>query len=379
MLLTVNKVNETISGVIDNSKYSLPFNEEAYKLLLGFEKVFSEAKTIEEAKAILEEAKKVTERKSSDLITQACPYLKLDDKTGLFYLTQGGKTSRIPLPKVLADRIIESFEKQIPFEPLVKAWIWFLRNPNFSVSKAENFANYLTTTVVDKEDAKKFVEEDGYSAEKANELATYNDVSITTNGLLSTYKYAKIKYTKFDSATGDVVDRYSVTYDEETGEATVNLPTNAEDYYLIPPIKGESGDAFYAGEELGHRIKVGSVHNLPDWSFVNTDDRQSCVKGLHLGGLRYIAGYGGQDRLLLNCLVNPMHIGAFDHDGRGAIRVLEYFVHSANFAPNKELYRESSYLARTEAQWADMRAEAIEKSEAAIAKLKEYQDEINAF
>ncbi len=379
MLLTVNKLNkETITGIVGNEKYTIPYNEDTYKALQDLETAFDNAATIEEASAIIVSATALTVVTTETVIASKCPSLKYDTKTGKFYLTQNGKVSTIPLPQVLATRIIESVEKEIPFEPLVKAWIWFLRNPQFSLNKAALFAQYLVTTVVDDKESADLQKEKGYSKEKADELATYNDVSITKNGLLVTYKYAQIKYKKYGE-DGKPIDRYHITYDEETGAATVHLPENAEDFYLIPPIKGEGGDSFYANEDLGHRIKVGAIHRLPDWSYVDTNDSHSCVKGLHLGGLRYINGYGGHDRLLLNCFVNPMHIGAFDNAGHGAIRVLEYFVHSAQFAPNKQLYSESNYLAQTEAQWADMRGEAIKKSEEAIAKLKDFQDQINAF
>ena len=33
-------------------------------------------------------------------------------------------------------------------------------------------------------------------------------------------------------------------------------------------------------------IKVGCVHRLPSWDMVDTDDERSCVKGLHVGGLK---------------------------------------------------------------------------------------------
>jgi hypothetical protein len=367
MLLTVNKLNkETITGVVGNDKYRIPYDEETYNELLELELLFEKAESVEEATAIIVYAMALTLQTTETVIASECPHLKYDSNNGNFYLHQNGQTSSIPVPKALANKIVESVEKDLPFEPLVKAWIWFLRNPKFTLDKAHLFANYLLTTVVDDKEALKLQIEEGLSTEKANELATYNDIGITKNGLLVTYKYAQIQ------SDHD----YTVEYSED-GEAKVNL--KAEEYQLIPPVMRTSGDAFYANELLGHNIKVGAIHRLPDWSYVNTNDQQSCVKGLHLGGLRYIKGYGGSGNLLLNCFVNPMHIGAFDHDGRGAIRVLEYFVHSAQFAPNKQMYHESNYLSHTETEWAIMREEAIKKSEETIAKLKNYQEQINAF
>lgn len=380
MLLTVNKLNAaTITGVIGTEKYSVAYTSDLYNQLTDLETQFSTATTIADAKSIVDAAKTAI----TTTVTEATEvlyggYLKLDEKSQRYFLKSNGIVSSIPIPKVLANKIVEAIDKQLDYLPFVKAWMWFLKNPNFSKNKAKYFANYITTTFVDAEQYAKLIEE-GYSVEKATELSTFNDVSITKNGLLSTYKYAQIKYKKFDGTTGEYVDRYPVIYDEETGKANIQLPEEAEAYYLIPPIMGERGDAFSCGADLGHKIQVGNIHALPDWSMVDCTDGASCLKGLHLGGLSYIKGYGGRGNLLLNCFVNPMHIGALtDASGDSAIRVKEYFVHSAEFAPNKALYHESTYLEHTQSQWEEMRAEAIASSEAKIKSIKGLQDEINA-
>jgi len=386
MQFTVNRIKGTaqgatgtISGVIGIDKYSLPFTKEAYADLVELEGQFADTESLEDAKAIIETAKLLTARDSKTELETICPALKFDSKSNKFYLHQNGVTSTIPVPKPLVDMILSSVADGLSFEPVVKCWINFLRNPNFSLAKANYFGSYLTTTTVDQKEKKRLIDEEGYSEDKATELATYNDISITRNGMLSTYKYAKIVYNKFDPITGQKVNRYEESFDEETGERTIKLPEVAEDYTLSPPVMGESGDAFYAGASLAHRIKVGAIHRLEGWHQVNTNDSSSCVKGLHLGGRRYVQSFGGGDAVLLNCLVNPMHIGAFDHSGNGAVRVLEYVVHSAVFAPNKNKYSESNYAAHTDAQWADMRADAIAKSEDAINKLKGAQTQLSAF
>lgn len=379
MLLTVNKVNEVLSGTIGNEKYSLPYNSELHQRLITLESKFDEASTIEEAKATIELAKAAIDGGVEEALFEAYgEYLKYNSKSQEFFLHSNGYTSSVPLPKKLAEYIVEATDKDMPTLPYIKAWAWFLKNPKFSKKKANMFAKYITTTYVDKEQRKKLMEEGGYSFEKATELATYNDLSITKNGLLSTYKYATINFKKFDKETGETKDRYEVTYDEETGVATVKLPDNAEDYSLMPPIMGNGGDAFYSGDQLGHRIRVGQVHELPSWDMVDCEDGTFARPGLHLGGQAYIEGYGGNGRLLLNCFVNPMHIGAFTDSGDGAIRVKEYFVHSAQFAAARSKYNESSYLERSNEQWKAMLAEAITESEAKINKIKEKTAELSA-
>jgi len=157
-----------------------------------------------------------------------------------------------------------------------------LRNPNFSTSNAERFAKYLTTTVVDHKEVKRLMDEEGVTNEVATTRATFRDVSLTRNGLISTYKYGQIKYKKFDSTDGNSVDRYEKTYDEETGHVTIKLPEFAEDYYLIPPICGEGNDPVAInGGEKKHRIIVGAIHTL-DWNQVDTQN--DCMnKGLWIG------------------------------------------------------------------------------------------------
>jgi hypothetical protein len=377
MLLTVSKVNGVLSGVIGDAKYAVPYTDEIFKSLTDLENQFDNAQSVSNAKAIIANAQTILEGASiKKALADFGDSLKYDEAAQKYYLYSNGITSSIPLPKVLAEKINEAVEKQLPTLPLIKAWTWFLKNPKFSSKKANMFAKYITTTYVDSEVRAKLIEQ-GYSYEKAHEMATYQDVAITKNGLLSTYKYAQIKY-KMYNQEGEQVDRYSVVYDTESGKATVELPAEAEDYYLIPPVMGESHDAFFAGETLGHRIVVGQSHVLPEWSMVDCTDGVACRPGLHLGGRTYIQGYGGRGSLLLNCFVNPMFIGAFTDTGDGAIRVKEYFVHSAQFAPNKSMYHESGYLDRSNAEWAKMRDEAIASSNAIIAKETGKQTELYA-
>lgn len=378
MLLTVNKLNDVLSGIIGNNKYSIGYNDAIYNSLTDLEGRFDVATTLEDAKSIIKEAEDViTNGVQEDVLKAYGEFLKFDEKAQKFYLYSNGVTSSVPLPKALADKMVEAMDKQMPTLPFIKAWMWFLKNPKFNPRKANLFAKYITTTYVDKKQLKELIEQ-GYSVEKATELATYNDLSITKNGLLSTYKYAAIRYKRFNAQTGESEDRYNVTYDEATGEATVNLPENAEDYSLIPPMMGDRGDAFYADNDLGHSIAVGKVHFLDSWDKVNCTDGQACLPGLHLGGQRYIEGYGGNGNLLLNCFVNPMNIGAFTDTGDGAIRVKEYFVHSAQFAPNKSFYNESAYLERSNEQWKEIFAEAVKSSEERIQKIKAGVSELAA-
>jgi hypothetical protein len=145
-----------------------------------------------------------------------------------------------------------------------------------------------------------------------------------------------------------------------------------------PAVQGTSGDAFYCEgpngfDKPGHFIKVGCVHRLESWDQVDTRDNVSCVKGLHFGGLVYINNYSGE---IHNVFVDPMHIGAIPDDNTGAIRCLQYFVHSSLVGVNGSIYHSSTYAAKTDAEWAKMRAEILEDFASGVANITEASEQI---
>ena len=62
-----------------------------------------------------------------------------------------------------------------------------------------------------------------------------------------------------------------------------------------------------------------------------------------------------------------MHIGAVPDDETGAARCLQYFVHSSLAGVNGSIYHSSTYAAKTDEEWAEMRKQIVadykEKSE----------------
>jgi hypothetical protein len=191
---------------------------------------------------------------------------------------------------------------------------------------------------------------------------------MSKEGLINCYKVSKEVDWKFEAdEDGNKVRKplYQRTFDPITGEVTGqgNEDLAAEDRVFIPAVMTTSGDEFYCeggkgNGKLGHQIRVGSVHRLPDWSYVDCDDNRVCVKGLHVGGLDYIASYSGE---IHNVFVDPMHIGAIPDDRTGAIRCLQYFVHSSMVAVNASIYHSSDYAKKTDVQWLDIKTEILKE------------------
>jgi len=253
----------------------------------------------------------------------------------------------------------------IEFDPLVKMWTRWLRNPLLKKKGpefSERFFNFVNMKYVHPKLKQELMEEHGLNEDVATERATMYQMKITKEGLLNGYKVSSEVLHKFDPESGEQVDRYKRTFNPDTGEISSNgLPDTVEERLFEPSVMGNRGDAFYCEgptgfDKPGHFIRVGCTHRLPDWSYVNTNDNMSCVKGLHVGGLKYIAWYAGE---IHNVFIDPMHVGAVPDDVDGAIRCLQYFVHSSLVGVNGSIYHSSTYAKKTDQEWAEMRAEIL--------------------
>jgi hypothetical protein len=375
-MLTLNVTNSRINGILDGKNFNVPFDEDVYQDLLVAQSSYEDINTQEEYAEWVDEVKAILEDDDNEenIITTVCDDLMYDSKKGFYYLkTEKGTVSNIPVPQKLVNVILESVEKGINPTPVVKAWTRFLRNPNFTEHKADLFADYITALVVDEEECDTLVLDEGYSEDKAEELSTYNDVQITQEGLIVAKKYATLitEGWVIDKETNKAVKaplfKTTKEVDQFSGEVTetTEYPDFVEELTYEPSMQGRSGDAFYCGDKKDHIIKVGEIHKLDDWSQVNCDDNQTCVKGLHVGGIRYVQSYGGGNRQLLECFVDPSEIGAIcdvSPFSDGAMRVKEYFIYGAVEGRTKGIYHSSKYASKKDEEWEEMKKAAIEQS-----------------
>ena len=366
-MITLNVIDDVISGSYGDKNFSVNYTEDLYKSMMILKGMADDAVSMAEYKDILEQFAELAVQDYTQTVETECEYIHVNKATGQFFLKQNGVVSSYPMPQALVDRIFESIDKGLSFLPLVKMWTRWLRNPilrkkGVDADFSERFFNFVNLKYVHPKLKEELMEEHGLSEEVAARRATMYQMKITSEGLLNGYKVSKEILHKYDTETGEKVDRYKRTFNPDTGEIEGDgLPEHVEDRLFEPAVMGSSGDAFYCEGVNGygspqHFIKVGCRHRLPDWSHVNTNDNHSCVKGLHIGGLKYIACYSGE---IHNIFVDPMHIGAVPDDDTGAIRCLEYFVHSSLAGVNGSIYHSSTYAAMTDEQLTDMRQKAI--------------------
>lgn len=363
-MVNINLVGENVSISIGEDFYVIPSNTATMTALNEYAAKANFATLREDYDENVAKIMEIVEDNGIDsnrLIQSKCDYIVQDHLTKQYFLTYGDdRISDIPMPESLVERILASIDKNIDFMPIIKLWTRFLRNPHLKKKGkdfAERFAEFVNMKYVHPENKQIFLDK-GIADDVATELATVYQIKVTNEGLLNGYKVSCEILHSYDAETGEQVDRYKRTFNVDTGKIESDgLPEFVEDRLFEPAVMGSGGDAFYCGDNKGHFIKVGQTHRLESWDQVNINDDRSCVPGLHVGGLYYINGYGGE---IHNIFVDPMHIGAIPNSTDGAIRCLQYFVHSSLAGVNGSMYHSSTYAELTDQQWEEMRKDILE-------------------
>lgn len=371
-MIDINVIDNCISGSVGETPFMVEYEPTVYQELSYIADLANNASTKEEYQIHTDKFFSVINKVKdyAKIAETKCPYIKVNNVTGQFFLTYEGEVSKIPMPTELVDRIYNSMDTGTDFMPLVKLWMRWLRNPVLKAKMgkgtgkefSDRFFNFVNMKYVHPELKKDLMDNHGLSEEAATKRATIYQIKITKEGLLNGYKVSREIMHKFDPESGESIPRYKRTFDVNTGKiVSEGLPEFVEDRLFEPAVMGSRGDAFAClgangFTEPGHFIKVGCLHALDSWDKVNTDDYSSCVPGLHIGGLYYISGYSGE---IHNVFVDPMHVGAVPDDETGAIRCLQYFVHSSLAGVNGSIYHSSTYAAMTDKEWEDMRKDIV--------------------
>jgi hypothetical protein len=378
-MITVNRIDEVISGSLNGKQFGVTYDKAKFDLMKDLELRAANADTIEDLKAIVAEFEPLTKESYKELVETATPFIMVNKSSNKFYLHHNNKTSTKALPQAFVDRILTCIEKEVDVLPLIKCWVRFLRNPNYTDAKAQKFANYINKTYTDPAVVARFTK-DGLTAEIANQKATAFQTPITQEGLLQTYKVSEEIVHRYELNENEEVvtkSRYKKSVDPDTGLVAYAEPEVMEDRLFRPAVMKNNGEEFFCAgigmtsDKPGHFIKVGCVHWLKDWSSVNCNDSSTSVPGLHAGNLDYIRSYQNDGTVTHNVFIDPMDIGAVTNDGSGALRVRRYFVHSSFAGVNRSIYNSSRYAALTDAEFALMVDAMIEKHNTAKAELSE--------
>ena len=399
-MFTFNIAGNNIVGSVNGEAFSINYKKETWDDMVSLQGKFNQVSTVADAKEVVEIFTKLTTQTREKAVEEITPELEYRSSTDTYHLKHNGKVSPVPLPPELVEKIQYAHEKGLPVEPLIKFTVKAMRNPKIYKTRdtkaaaafLDRICGYVFETFVSPELFKKFVDQ-GFSEEVAEEMATVPQTPITMEGLLSTKKVVspefnsqRYKFVVDEDGNPKKVLRgtegVSKEIDEDTGQVTVNDPQYAEDWVFTPYVMGRSGDPFYCGSDdkdpKGHVIRVGKEMRLPDWSFVNTNDTQACVKGLHTGNHDYINTFENDSNVTLDCFVCPSEVGAIPyHDAPGVLRVRTMFIYGikSRKVENRNIYHSSKYAELSDERWEQLKKEVIANYD---KELEDYKKGIEA-
>lgn len=361
-MIIYRKLEKRIVGTVDGKPFNLPKTK----------KVETKLKALEKASASEKDVMKFVKTTHNTEIAGSNKYLMYNPMTGEYFLKFENVRSDQAIPKVLVDFIEDSFDKDIDFLPILKAWARLLNNPRYNQDLAKYFATYLSTDYVDDAQVSKLMKTKKYTKEAATVLATYQDLAITKEGLLATYKVAeevtwewkmkKDKDGKYVKVRSDKYETVPAVIDPNTGKelkkAYLKRPKFKEDLVFTPAI-WKNGDDFYSGTKLGYVYEIGKIQYLPKTAKRNLENTGG-GGGLYIGGLNYIKHFKARGTHVLTCFVNPGDILSFQSDGH-AIRTDAVFPHNVweEDIPLKGIYHSSDYGRLSDARLAKLIKQAV--------------------
>jgi len=321
-MITYRKLQNTIAGVVDGKPFNMARTPENEAFLVN-----AQAENMPE-KDVLDYVKS----SRSNEIALSNKYLVFRPATDEYFLAFDGYRSKIAIPEVLRVKIEDSYDKDIDFMPIIKSWALLLSNPRYTPTMAKYFAKYLSTTYTDRAEVRRLMTEEDYTREAATALATYQDIAITQEGLMATYKVAEIVTWEYimelqedgtyEKVKRDSLNRIAATIDPVTGEELepekFQKPDTKEEFIFTPAIC-KHGHKFYSGDKIGYIYQVGKMQYLPEEAPRNLNNTFG-GGGLYIGGLNYVDGYRSQGSHVLTCFASPIDILSFQDDGH-AIRV----------------------------------------------------------
>jgi hypothetical protein len=362
-MITFRKLEHTIAGTVDGKPFNAPRTEqiEAY-LVDAMANNTPGAEVLAHLKATRNQE-----------IAGSNKYLAFNPVTEEYFLELEGKRSKHPIPKTLVKFIEDSFEKKVDFMPVVKAWARLLANPRYNKAMGKFFSTYLETSYVDRDEVAEIVKEQELDIKIATKMATYQDIAITQEGLLATYKVANIVTWQYEMELQEdgeykkvrnhkyklIADKLDPTTGDVLEKGSFEKPDHLEDFQFTPAIYTH-GDKFFSGDKIGYVYEVGKIQYLPKDAKRNLKNEFG-GGGLYSGGLHYIENYKGAGSHILTCFVNPSDILSFQSEGQ-AFRTDALMPNNVwdETIPLKGTYHSSDYGKTSEIRVEALIKEAIE-------------------
>jgi hypothetical protein len=222
------------------------------------------------------------------------------------------KGTNVPMPSLLGERIIEFIEKDYPLEALVNFWKNCLLNPSDE------------------------------SRQCLYDFIESNGVTITNTGYMVVYKGVKTASGRYGKklirgAAGYYIDSKSILR-RPNGDMASKKEIES---YTSEEEVDNGADAKYVD------IHSGTFDNTPglvvrmERSKVDSDRRNECSHGLHVGAYAYASSFGP---VTLKVIVNPADVVSVPSDcSCQKIRVCKYFVSEVVSEKYEHAYSDDDY------------------------------------
>ena len=221
-MITVNVIDDKICGSYGDTPFAVQYTEDTYADMMELVDESASVQNMDAYNSLMAKFAALCVVDYTKTVESKCPYIHVNKNTGEFFLKSEGVVSSIPMPQALVDRIFESIDKGISFEPLVKMWTRWLRNPILrekgGIDFSNRFFNFVNMKYVHPKMKQDLIEQHGLTEEVAERRATMYQMKITREGLLNGYKVSSEILHKYDTETGEKVDRYKRTFNPDTGE-----------------------------------------------------------------------------------------------------------------------------------------------------------------
>ena len=178
-MITINVIDDQICGSYGETPFAVEYTKEVYDIMQQHAVMAEQVETVEEYNKIMEDFARLTIVDYTKTIGTKCEHIHVNT-TGEFFLKHNGVVSSIPMPQALVDRIFESIDKELSFDPLVKMWTRWLRNPilrrKMKQGHGEDFCNrffnFVNMNYVHPKHKEDLMENSGLSEEAATKRAT---------------------------------------------------------------------------------------------------------------------------------------------------------------------------------------------------------------
>ena len=203
--------------------------------------------------------------------------------------------------------------------PIVNFLKLLRRNKNYTPSFAEECLSVITSTITNKKIYNTLVDK-GFYREVAYMQANVNLFTLTEDGYVVAYKKADFKRHKFDTKTGERIDRFPFSFDEETGEKLFVYPETAEEFKIY--LDSKTIDNLETRGEENKYIKVGSIIDQRKGKPGFEKDEISLIfKGTKVSD---------ENKLYVQVLIHPMYINKVS-DKFDSISTAVYYVTKFSF------------------------------------------------